>query len=343
MPEVCGPNPSWRVFAIRTAQSLASTSTRAVWDDFTHITTIDVAASPELHPSSDLWMIRSLPRLLRSLDADVLYSPAYLSPPSTGRTARVVMIHDDLIWAEPQSYPLPFRLYLGTGTRWSAARAHRVVFPSADARDRVAARLGLSADRLGVVPHGIDPTSYAEYTLSDRRPVAVFVASAEHRKNHAVLLESLPKIHSEVTFHFLGFRPDQTRLEGLRRQHSRGWEVTPSVTTQEVGKELGSALMMVHPSRGEGFGLPLLEAMACGTPMILSDIPVLREVAGEAALYVPPDDAAGWAQAVDRLAGDPNLAADLVAKGTARLKQFTLEGCARQLLANCDAAIGASE
>jgi glycosyltransferase involved in cell wall biosynthesis len=112
----------------------------------------------------------------------------------------------------------------------------------------------------------------------------------------------------------------------------------PEAGSGDVARELGRAALMVHPSRGEGFGLPLIEAMASATPMILSDIPVLREVAGDAALYVNPNDPRAWGEAITRLAGNESLRAHLVAAARIRLQRFTLESCGQALLATCAAA-----
>ena len=327
----------WQVFAIRRADALESAEGRANWSGMQHIHTIDVDAPPDRHPAGDWWLHRTLPQLLRSLGADVLFSPAYLTPLSCPGAARVVMMHDDLIWSEPDSYPWRFRSYLALGCRL-AAGAERLIFPSADARDRVAARLGLAADRTGVVPHGLDAVSYRQAAVA-RSPEIVFVASAETRKNHEVLLDALAAIDPSVGLHFVGFAPDATRDRRLREKYPHRWRATPQAPASEVARHLAGSVAMAHPSKGEGFGLPILEAMACGTPMVLSDIPVLREVAGDAALYAPPSDPASWATALNALIKDDVIRRRLVEAGEKRLQLFTLEESARALLRECGYAL----
>jgi glycosyltransferase involved in cell wall biosynthesis len=96
---------------------------------------------------------------------------------------------------------------------------------------------------------------------------------------------------------------------------------------------LSGALAFVFPSLYEGFGMPLLEAMACGTPVLASATSALPEIAGDAALLIDPEDTAAIAVGLARLANDPALRADLRIRGLARAAEFTWERCARETLA----------
>ena len=97
---------------------------------------------------------------------------------------------------------------------------------------------------------------------------------------------------------------------------------------------------MVCPSLYEGFGLPLVEAMAAGAPLVCSDIPVFREVAADAALYVPADDDGAWARAVADVLSDPGRARDLAARGAARVRAFSWRNTAERTLAVWSDAAG---
>ena len=96
---------------------------------------------------------------------------------------------------------------------------------------------------------------------------------------------------------------------------------------------LSGALAFVFPSLYEGFGMPLLEAMACGTPVLASSTSALPEIAGDAALLIDPEDTAAIAAGMERLASDAGLRADLRVRGLARAAQFTWERCAQETLA----------
>ncbi len=100
---------------------------------------------------------------------------------------------------------------------------------------------------------------------------------------------------------------------------------------ERLARVRADALAVVMPSRKEGFGLPMLEAMAAGVPVIASDIPALREVGAGAAIYVPPDDADAWAQAITAIAADAGMRADRIARGRARAEAFTWQATARAL------------
>jgi len=279
-----GAADGWRVTAIRQRSLLDNESFRARWANFRSVQVVDADADPSSHPANEIWQQVHLPRLLSEWRAEVVYSPAYVGPLRSGETRRVVMMHDDLIWTQPSSYPRSFRLYLGVMGRLCARNAHRVIFPSEDALERCAARLGLRRECCGVTPHGIDLDLFCHAPLEGRDRVAVCVASAERRKNHEVLLRA-QRFLRDVPLRLVGFNDGVGRRAGeLKAANPEGrWDAIPTASEQDIRGELQRAGVFVLPSRGEGFGFPVIEAMACGTPMVLSDIKVLREVAGDCA------------------------------------------------------------
>ena len=107
------------------------------------------------------------------------------------------------------------------------------------------------------------------------------------------------------------------------------------VPEELLGALYAEASLLAYPSLVEGFGLPMLEAMVAGTPVLASDVPVLREVGGDAAAYAPPTDPVRWADAIERLRTDPEWRARLTATGTARAAEFTWAAVARRLVRAC--------
>lgn len=324
----------WRVSVIRFAPELQHEGFRRRWDGFSHLHFIETTADHTLHPWGDLWQQWTLPRLLRAMGADVVYSPAYVGPLVTPGTARLIMIHDDMIWSQKDSYPPKFRHYLAAGTRLSARSAHRVVFPSDDARRTCARLLSLPAKRTGVVPHGVDDGVFFPGHAPSSPPYAVCIASAEKRKNHEVLVEAL-KDQSTLRLRFIGFSPEEKERLGALKAIDGGanWEVVPHAAEREIAGHLHGAAMLLLPSLGEGFGIPVVEAMATGTPLILSDIPVFREVAGDAALYRQPNDAAGWREAILEVLRGGEAVRERIELGLSRVRDvYTLENCAERLL-----------
>jgi glycosyltransferase involved in cell wall biosynthesis len=274
------------------------------------------------------------------LETDVVYSPAYIGPFLKTRAARLTMIHDDLLWSQPTSYPPRFRLYMKTMMRLSARTAERLVHGTEDARKRLARRVNIPAKRSGVVPHGVDLRMFRPGDLDSRLPEILCLASAEPRKNHEILIEAL-KNQNRLRLRFVGVKnAGEERLASWRSiDGGRNWEVAEASDQPHTADELRRAAMLALPSLGEGFGLPVIEAMATGTPLVLSDIPVFQEVAGEAALYVNPRDAVAWRDAIQRTAARGADVEERVRIGLDRVQRFSLDRVAMRLLKEAHSAI----
>lgn len=333
----------WRVSVIRYAPGMRDAEFRTRWEVFQHLHMIESSADTEAHPRGDIWQQFTLPKLLRRMRADVLYSPAYIAPLHSSGTSRLLMVHDDLVWTQPDSYPFAFRHYLRTMTFLSALMAHRVVYPSRDARKRCASVLALPSSKTSVVKHGVDPLVFQRAPLQDREPIVLCIASEERRKNHEVLVKALRE-DKNIRLRFVGFSSKATKriLELERVAGGRNFEIAPPLDELEIAEEIKQAAMLVLPSHGEGFGIPVIEAMAVGTPLILSDIPVLREVAGRSAQYIDPDDVEGWRSAIlDTLEQGPKVR-ERVRRGLYRLERYTLRRSAAHLLKEAEVAWRAS-
>ncbi len=328
----------WEILILRDASQTHDPAFLERWRALRSFALVDVDAPHDAHPASDLWMHGRLPGLLRRMGAAVLYSPAFVGPVATGSSAHVVMVHDDMVWSQPGSYPWRFRAYLSAATRLATWRADRVLFPSGAALRACSRRLGLSRGQCGVVHHGVPRVFFSPVGPGGARErLVVCIASAEPRKNHEVLARALAN-RSEVRLLFVGFQGAGAagRLARLRRlAGSTPIEVIEAADETRVAGILGRAGVVALPSRGEGFGFPVLEGMAAGTPLVLSDLAVFREVAGECALYRDPDDVGGWARALEvALAGGASVEAR-VACGRKRAARMTLEASARALLREC--------
>jgi glycosyltransferase involved in cell wall biosynthesis len=166
-------------------------------------------------------------------------------------------------------------------------------------------------------------------------PFAVSVGTVSTRKNHAVAVRAVAKV-PDVELVIVGPAGDASasvarladELGVTHRVHFRG-----AVSDDQLADLVGRALVLVHPSTDEGFGLPPLEAMTAGTPAIVSRCGSLPEVVGDAAVIVDHDDADGWAAAIDRIRTDDDLRSGLVRRGKARAAVFTWEETARRLRA----------
>jgi glycosyltransferase involved in cell wall biosynthesis len=296
-----------------------------------------------------------LPGLAERAGCDLVHSLASTAP-ARGPFRRVVTIHDLNYLMVPDAH---FGLR-GLGMRvlvpLAARSSHRILADSQATRDDLVARLGVPSGKVDVValglgqPAGAVPTPEAELRerLSlGRRAVVLSLSAKRPHKNLEGLLDALARIPAErrpvavlpgyPTPHEAVLRERAARLGVEGDVRFEGW-----TSAEDVEGLFALAGCFVFPSLYEGFGLPVLEAMARGVPVACSDRSSLPEVAGDAALLFDPSDPAAIAAAVEALLGDPDEAARRVAAGRARAARFTWEGTARATLASYGRAMRAS-
>ncbi|HEX6401365.1 MAG TPA: glycosyltransferase family 1 protein, partial [Actinomycetota bacterium] len=274
------------------------------------------------------------------------------------RSARSVFTLHDLAFVHfPQHFTPRNRMYLRTMVPRFLERADRVIVVSEHTREDVVAQYGLDPARVHVVPEGVDPrfrpdpdpsaieTVRRRYGLPPR--TILYVGTIQPRKNLTTLVDAFARIRAR--------HPDA----GLVIAGAKGWlyepflrrlrdpDIGPSVVLAgrvaeaDLPALFAAAELFVYPSLFEGFGLPPLEAMASGTPVVCSDATSLPEVVGDAGLLVPPLDVDGWAAAIERLLGDEDERARLRAAGIARAGGFTWDEAARRTAAVYAAVGGA--
>lgn len=289
----------------------------------------------------ELW--HRLRRPVVRIPADVVHAPSLAVPP-TGRTPLVVTVNDVAFVHHPEAFTRRGVAFHRRGLELARRHAASVVVPSEFTRDELVA-LGFDDRRLFVARHGVAVTTTTpddEVATRLRRvavtePYLLAVGTIEPRKNLPTLAAAIARVRREHA----GLR--------LVLAGPRGWGEVPGLDTGWV-RELGAvddatlhalyrgAVACGIPSRYEGFGMPALEAMARGCPVIASDVASLPEVVGDAGVLVAPDDLGAWAQALTALLDDPARRAELVRRGTARAAGFTWETSAR---AHLDAYAGA--
>ncbi len=283
-----------------------------------------------------------LPRLEWLVDFDVLLATNFL-PPATASPGVVLVVHDLAHERYPETAP-------HIGPRWRArfeawlARAARVIVPSAAVRRDLVAHHAVDPARVDVVPHGVDVDAFrppGEAVDAVRRRFAIrgryllFLGGLEPRKNLGRLVRAFGALQTDATLVLAGgavrWAPgEQDRLRAGVRERV---VFTGYVNDGERAALLAGATALVYPSLHEGFGLPVLEAMAAGTPVLASNVSSLPEVAGDAALLVDPADPDALAAAMARLLEDEGLRGRLREMGWRRAAGFTWEQAARRTAA----------
>ena len=275
-----------------------------------------------VHRAGHAWEQSALPAIAARRRAALLFNPANLAPLAFVRN--VVVIHDAAALREPGWYS---RLYVA----WQRAvlpavarRAVHLVTVSQFSRDELVETLGADPARITVIPGGVDERFSASTAPARRdRPYVLTVASRTARKNLAALSVTAERLARDGTDLVVagGDRPQ------FQAESASGLTWLGHVPDDELPGLYAGALAFVLPSLYEGFGLTALEAMACGTPVVVSDRGALPEVVGEAGLYVDPTDPVAIADAVERAIGD----ADLGAAGRDRAARFSWERTAREV------------
>jgi glycosyltransferase involved in cell wall biosynthesis len=291
-------------------------------------------------------------RLAAARGADLLHSIAMIGP-MRPPIASVVTIADVIWLREPESVPALTRALWRAAVPLGARRARRVIALSEAARREIADDLRISLDRIEVVRLGAGirhanatPAAELRSRLSlGRGPLVLAVSALSAHKNVGVLVEAMSRLRDSFPDVVLVVAGNPTRHgeELLARARELSLEqavVLPGwVETVDLEGLFRAAACFVFPSRREGFGLPVLEAMVRGVPVACANASALPEVAGEAALYFDPEDPDDVASAVGRILGDQGLAARLRAAGESRAAEFTWERTAEQTLAVYERAL----
>lgn len=290
-------------------------------------------------PARILWEQVVQPWALGRDRVDLVHAPVYVGPLATRRPV-VVTIHDLSVFRYPELFPRGNRLYLQKFTRLSARRAVRLIADSQSTRRDILEILGISRSHVDVIYPGVgdemrpieDPEQLASFRARHGLPerYILCVATLEPRKNLLVLLEAMARLVAQTDL------PHRLVLAG-----GKGWFYeTLDARVQALGLQervlfpgfvpddelplwYSAAELFVYPSLFEGFGLPPLEAMACGAPVIVSNQSSLPEVVGESGVQLPPDDPEAWARAMAELLDSPTKRAALREAGLQRAQSLS--------------------
>lgn len=287
-----------------------------------------------------VWEQRVLPRLCRDLTLDLLLCPYNTAPLGSIAPTKLVIVLHDLIYLESlRSVPLSDSLYQIAGRIYrrlvvprALMQADAIVTVSSYSSSELARHSHAAMKPLLIVPNTVEESWYASAPMGCKRGDFILTVSGDApHKNLPRVIDAFElaraggAIDENVRLRIAGVsrRGAKALARDLERRHlSRVTEVLPYIGTDEMQRLYASAAVMVLPSLVEGFGIPVLEAMACGCPVIVSDRGALPEVAGDAALIVNPLSVDEIAVAISRVLRDPELAQELSRKGRRNAERF---------------------
>ena len=309
-----------------------------------------------------LWEQVLQPIALRRDRPDVLHAAAFVAP-LVSSCPTVVTVYDLSFDLFPDFFRGPNQTYLRIFTRRSVRRARRVIAISEHTRRDVHRLYGVPLDHIDVAYPGVDarfrplPREEVEafrrkHDLPDR--FFLYLGTLEPRKNLDRLIDACGELEirdaSPRSEAERGWRLEIVGGKGwmvddlFARVKSRGLEQRVMFAGYAPAEDLplwyNAATAFVYPSLYEGFGMPPLEAMACGAPVIASSAASLPEVVGDAGILVAPDDVQGLAQAMRRVWRDESLRGDLSRRGVERARRFTWEATARATVESYRRALG---
>ena len=256
--------------------------------------------------------------------ADVFHGLNQRLPRIPLRTS-IATFHDLFVLTGDYSTP-EFRARFAAQARDAATRADAIIAVSAFTKRQVVDLLGVDAAKVYVVHHG---TPRLAYPKVDREKVVFTAGAVQTRKNTARLIEAFESLDSDWRLVIAGSAGFGAEAILGRATRNPRISITGYISPESLAEWYARASIFAFPSLDEGFGIPVLEAMAAGTPVITSNRSALPEVAGEAALLVDPDDTGALADALRRLAGNPDFRSELGQKGLERAREFTWEKAVR--------------
>ncbi|MBP9501666.1 MAG: glycosyltransferase family 4 protein [Candidatus Promineofilum sp.] len=302
-----------------------------------------------------LWYRARLPLPVQTFTGpiDLFHSPDFVLPPVSGGIPTILTVHDLSFAHYPETFPDKLVRYLNRVVPWSVGRARHVLADSLATSRDLQELWQVPGEKITVLYSGVnarfrpvtnesDKAAVRErYGLGDA-PFVLAVGTVQPRKNYPLLIRAFRPVaerlpHSLVIAGGRGWMSEEMPAEIERQGLGGRVHLAGFIDDADLPALYSAADLLAFPSLYEGFGLPLLEAMACGTPVISSDASSLPEVArhgeSEAAMLISPHDESAWSAGMIRLLGDPELRGRLIAAGFDQVKRFSWEAAARQLAA----------
>jgi glycosyltransferase involved in cell wall biosynthesis len=294
------------------------------------------------------WTHTGLPLHLRKGNFDVLHSPAYIAPVKAPCPV-VITVHDITYLLYPSHFAAWWRHYMKSVFPLTIRAAGAIICGSEHSKGDLLATYKLPPSKVHVIPYGVDQKFHPGAVLDPawatqagiRDGYVLHVGGFVERKNIPTLLQAIARLRDRGQWRgrqLVLAGAESPGMMGSARIHQTIAELALSssivlpgrIPDEHLPGLYSQASLVVMPSLYEGFGFPVLEAMAAGTPVIASNTSSLPEVAGDAAILISPSDRDAWAEAITRILATASLAAELRRKGLEQARQFTWQRAASE-------------
>lgn len=296
-------------------------------------------------PAQRIWCDQiTIPRVIKGR-ADVLLTPAGVAT-LRSPLPQVVLVAAHLALPSCQRLAEPFglsrwhRKYYGPPFRWSLRRADAVLAISQFVADRLVTELGLDRAKVGSMPLGVEPPRNRFPNPSQREPIVLFVGTLYGYKDARVALHAFakarPTLPHGARFMIVGKDPDGQQVPLLRSDAASAGvtedvDIVGTISDTQLTDVYRRASVLLMPSRCEGFGLPVAEAMSHGLPVVVADSTSLPEVAAGAGVVVGVGDVDGFARAIIEILTDEKRHRDMAMRGLARARELSWDSSAERL------------
>ena len=267
---------------------------------------------------------------------DVLFCPANVAPIFVPKNKKLVLtLHDVAFETYPNSFSIFFRLYYKFIIPINIKRADKIITVSKSSKCEIEKYYPFAKEKIEVIYLGVEQ-SFKRLNIQKKKQI-LYVGSMNERKNFSSVLKVYTLLdNNDYTLVMVGRFASNFALDDATKVLIDTAESNPliefksDVCNNELVKIYNESMLFIFPSFYEGFGLPVLEAMACGTPVVCSDVTSLPEVGGDAVVYCDPNNVNDIVEKMEMVLSDKKLQQDMIEKGLKRAKQFTWEKAAQE-------------
>ncbi len=296
-----------------------------------------------------LWYRLRIPLPIQTFSGplDLFHSPDFVLPPIGSQIPSLLTVHDLSFVFFPDTFPDVLVKYLRKVVPWSVSRATHVLADSQSTKDDLMALWRVPGEKISVLYSGVSseyrpiaPSPECQsvcqrYRLSDQ-PYILSVGTVQPRKNYQMLIKAFVPVAREFPHNLAiaggkGWLEEEIRIEAARQGLADRVRFLGFVADEDLPAIYGCASLFVFPSLYEGFGLPVLEAMACGVPVIMSNSSSLPEVGGDAVIQLPPDSTEAWSNGILNILSDSEKRFQMIGAGVNRARKFSWERAALEL------------